>query len=99
MKETIKVRELFGRDIDIDVLDDVCEELYISFVGPIKLTEAGEEKFKEVLDLDIEVREDDAILLISHRDDWEGLLKKSKTLFNSAAGYCSSSNWDKWFQS
>jgi len=50
MKETMEVREFIKRDIDVDVVDDVCESLCIGFVGPQGLTEAGERHFEDALD-------------------------------------------------
>ena len=44
------VRDLLPMDIDIDVIDDVVEDLYVAFCGPMKLTEEGLKEFGEVLD-------------------------------------------------
>lgn len=99
MAETIKLKDFIQQDIDLDIADDVCEELYIGFVGPLNLTQAGKDKFGKLLDLDVEVSEDSALLLLDGREDWQGLLKLAKVLFTAAAGYCSESDWNKWFQS
>lgn len=51
----MKVKDLLPMEIDIDVYDDVCEELGIAFCGPLTLTEAGQEKFSEVLEYEIQM--------------------------------------------
>ncbi|MBP5461938.1 MAG: hypothetical protein J6Y20_07425 [Lachnospiraceae bacterium] len=95
----MKVRDLIQQEIDIDVYDDVCEELGIAFCGPAKLTEAGEKKFADVLELPVEIKRDYAVVGIDDPDDkvWKARLKKAKLLFNSLAGYCSVSDFEKWF--
>ncbi len=86
--------------IDIDVCDDVCEELYIAFCGPMELTESGEKQFGEALDYELEITGDVAIVKIDDDNDdvWGARLEKAKELFYSLAGYCSSDDYDKWFK-
>lgn len=55
----MKIKELLGMDIDVDVYDNVCEELSTAFVGPMYLTEAGKQKFADVLELDVYFGEDE----------------------------------------
>lgn len=100
----MKVRDLLEMEIDIDVVDDVCEELYIAFCGPMKLTEAGQEKFREVLDYKVSLhsRGGGYILATIHVDDdndkvWKRKLRKAIELFHSLAGYCDADDYDKWF--
>lgn len=100
----MKVRDLITQEVDIDVYDDVCEELGIAFCGPLVLTEAGREKFGEVLDYEISLRTgtwcgDIAIVHVDDADEeiWKRRLKKAKEFFYAAAGYCASSDYDKWF--
>lgn len=99
------VKDLLTMEIDIDVVDDVCEELYIAFCGPMKLTEAGQEKFREVLDYKVSLRSHGGgyILAIIHVDDdndkvWKRKLRKAIELFHSLAGYCDADDYDKWFR-
>ena len=102
----MKVRDLIQQEIDIDVYDDVCEELAIAFCGPQELTEEGEKEFAEVLDYEIELNMHsygDMPAAIVHVDDpddavWEARLERAKLFFESAAGYCPCSLWDKWFK-
>lgn len=92
------VRELITQDIDIDVYDDVCEELAIAFCGPLELTECGKQKFAEVLDYELQLNDDCAIVCVDAPEgEWQRRLRKAKQFFNAAAGYCSSDDYDNWF--
>lgn len=96
----MKVKDLLPMEIDVDVVDDVCEELCIAFCGPVKLTEEGQKQFADALELDCELNEDDCICIVNVDDDegvWQKKLKKAKKFFYSAAGYCNCDNFDKWF--
>ena len=101
-KNTIKVRELLKQEIDIDVYDDYTEELGIAFCGPMKLTKEGQEYFKDVLDYDIIVYTNndlqEAVVQVGDYDDAEDRFDKACELFNSMAGYCSDTNYNKWFK-
>lgn len=100
------VRELIQQEIDIDVYDNVCEELAIAFCGPQALTEEGEKEFADIMDYEVEINLHSygnmpaAIILIDDPDDavWEERLKKAKRFFESAAGYCPCSDYDRWFK-
>lgn len=100
----MKVREFITQEIDIDVYDDVCEELGIAFCGPMKLTEAGEKKFAEVLDYEVELvtsgRWTNAIVHVDDNDTkvWKRKLRRAKEFFESMAGYCTVDEWDEWFE-
>ena len=99
MAETMKVAEFLSKSIDVDVTDDVCEELYIAFCGPIELTDAGKEHFSKALTLDITLDCDIAVVHVDGGEgEWQKNLKAAKALFESAAGYCAARNWDKWFK-
>ena len=94
------VRDLITQEIDIDVYDDVCEELGIAFCGPLELTEAGAEKFKEVMDYEVVLNGGEAVVCVDHEDDrvWKHRLRKAKEFFHSAAGYCAADDYDLWFK-
>lgn len=93
----MKISELLKQDIDIDVCDNICEDLYIAFVGPLKLTKEGQERFKNILDVEVEMFDYCAIIKLDE-ENWRSQLDDACTLFHSAAGYCSSSTYDKWFE-
>ena len=94
----MKVREFIKQETDIDVLDDVTEELNLAFVGPLELTAEGEKEFAEVLDLDIKIVDNVAILNVDAPEDaWKPRLRAAKYFFWSAAGYCADEDWHKWF--
>jgi len=95
----MKIREFVKIEQDIDVYDNVVEELGIAFCGPLRLKKAGEEKFAEVLDYDIdsEPKYCTAVVNIDF-DDWKDRLRKAKEFFYAAAGYCTDEEWNKWFK-
>lgn len=99
----MKVREFIQMQIDIDVLDDVCEELCIAFVGPQALTEAGIKEFSEVLDYEVTICTDGggstwALIHVDGPDGvWQDRLEKAKHFFHAAAGYCPVSDYETWF--
>ena len=91
----IRVRDLLDQHLGcVDVVDNYTEELHIAFDMPAKLTEEGLKQFSDVLDLRVELYPD--ICFIDVEDSQEKLDKASK-FFWSIAGYCSQSDWDKWF--
>lgn len=102
----MKVSDLIQQEIDIDVYDDVCEELGIAFCGPLILTEEGEKEFSDVMEYEVEINPHSygnlpaAIVLIDDPDDavWEKRLERAKLFFESAAGYCSCIDFDRWFK-
>ena len=100
-ENTMKVKDLLPMEIDVDVYDDVCEELAIAFCGPIKLTTKGELYFAEVLEYEIDFIKDklygDTVIVHVDSDDWEIRLGKATELFHAMAGYCSVSDYERWF--
>ena len=100
----MKVKDLINLDICIDVVDDVTEELYIAFDGPLTLTEEGRRKFEEVLEFPVDINAHSpmgpvAIIGIDDYEDsvWEARLEKAIEFFESAAGLYSSKEYDSWF--
>ena len=94
----MKVYELFEKEIDIDVYDNVCEELGVAFCGPMELTEEGKKHFAEALNYDVDIVADDVAIVDVDGDDWEDKLFEAIQLFESAAGMCCNSNYEKWFK-
>ena len=90
----MKIRDFIKQDIDIDVCDDYDESCYVAFCGAMGLTEEGEKKFADVLDFDISVYPDIAVINDVEDDEQVGKLGE---LFYSMAGYCSKDEWDRWF--
>lgn len=86
---------------EVDVYDNYTEELAIAYCGT-QLTEAGEKKYADVLEFEIESIQDNiAIIKIDNDTDPEEItekkLKKAIDMFNSMAGYCSQEKYDKYF--
>lgn len=98
-KHQLTVEELLGMEIDVDVYDNVCEELAIAFCGPVELTDAGRERFADALTLHVELTSACAIVDVDGEDGvWQKKLGAAKRLFNAAAGYCSTTSYDRWFK-
>lgn len=95
----MKVKDLITQEIDIDVYDDVCEELGIAFCGPLELTEDGTKEFADVMEYDIEINDDCAIVNVDAPEGvWQKKLKKAKHFFHAAAGYCADDDYRRWFK-
>ena len=96
----IKVKDLLGQSVCMDVYDNVCEELAIAFDGPQKLTEEGKNHFAEVLEYEVMLKYNgaDTVAIVDvDEDDWEDRLERARELFEGMAGYCSMEDYDKWF--
>ena len=106
----MKLKELLKLDIDVDVSDDYADQFedggrwfdsIIAFVGPCKLTEAGQEKYKNIMDLDVDVDESNAIVHIPEDEDekMEEMEKEVMLFFYAAAGYMSEDLYEEYFDS
>ena len=101
MKGTdMTVREFLAMEIDVDVVDDVEERVYIAFCGPCKLTKFGEEKFKDILDCTVTYWEKycQAVINLDKYEDWEHKLDLAELLFVGFAGYIPDSQYKKLFK-
>lgn len=99
----MKVKDLIKMDVDIEIDDNVCQEIGLSFVGPIKLTKEGEEEFKDVLEYEVTLYEDHYWASVKCDDQepeikWLEKFKKTFNFFKACAGYCSIKDYDKWFK-
>lgn len=99
----MKVKEFIKQDVYIDVVDNVCEKLYISFCGPLKLTDEGKAVFETALNLDITVDEENGVAVVDVEDEffpdmWKWKLRKAIDFFCAAAGLCSCEDWNAWFE-
>lgn len=100
----MKVKDLIPMEVDIDVYDSVCDDIGIAYCGPMEITEAGRERFGEVLEYPITLRTYGdfpvAIVQIDSPTDegWEDRLKKAKEFFWSIAGYCADDDFNVWFK-
>lgn len=100
------VKDLLKMEVDIDVYDDVCEELAIAFCGPMELTKEGEETFAEVMNYEVEFNTCSygglpaVIIKVDDPDEdvWNARLENARLFFESAAGYCSCEDYDRWFK-
>ena len=90
----MKVRDLLGKNVDIDCYAD-DDSFGICFCGPLELTDEGYEKFQDVMSLDVVISDDKTEAYVDIPND--EISKKAKEFFYAAAGYCSCSNYDRWF--
>ena len=98
--QRMKLEEMLtGIDFDVDVCDDYADDLYIAFCSPLALTDDGRKEFKDILDLEVIIDDEypEACVLLSDKPNYEHLHRVLKDFLYSAAGYCSDSDWNKWF--
>lgn len=98
----IKIRDFIHESVDIDVCDDYTEQCYIAFCGPMWLTPAGEQEFRDALDIevDIEPGKDLVCILVDRPDEEESEknLAAVTHLFYAMAGYDATvEEYDRWF--
>lgn len=96
----MKVKDLLELELSVDVYDNVCEELGIAFESPVTLTESGKKHFADALELDVYAFRDSEIVIdVDDEDDsvFEKKLSCAKEFFESAAGFCSVSEYNEWF--
>ena len=86
----------------IDVYDNYTEELAVAYCGE-KLTAEGKERFAEVLEMEIEALYDDSVIIAVDQEhgksmaECERRLALAKEMFYGMAGYCSESDFNRWF--
>lgn len=98
----MKVKDLLKMDIDIDVCDDYTEDCYIAYVGVTELTEYGKKEFRRALELECEMYDDIVIIkcyVDGDDDESKKNVKNCTRLFYALAGYCSCTNYRRWFVS
>ena len=99
----MKVKDLISEDIDIDVCDDYDESCWIAKCGAYKLTDAGEQRFRDALDISVVLmlNQKYPIAILECDDEDEDVAQKNvkacRALFFSLAGYCAADDYDKWF--
>ena len=100
-KGRMTIRELMEYEIDIDIANNVTDSLGCCLVCPMKLTEEGEREWGDVLDYVVDVYGDDNYAECIVDDDphikWQTKNRRLESFLLSAAGYCSETDYDKWF--
>ena len=93
----MKVKDLIREDIDIDVCDDYDERCWIAKSGAYRLTDAGEQRFRDALDVEVWMTGSKVPLAVLEcPTDKEA--QACKELFFSLAGYCSDDDYRRWFK-
>lgn len=80
---------------DVDVYGSIVDREGIAHCPTIYLTDEGEETWKDVLNMYIEVEH--RFNTAEIKCDTEEEEDTAFDFFYSVAGYCSSKSWDKWF--
>jgi hypothetical protein len=99
--EELTVRELIGMTVDMDISNNYTDDWFPALSGPISLTEEGEEQWDDVLEMKITVIDCSMAELqidTEDPDECERRLTRARRFFKAQAGYCSESNYDKWFR-
>jgi hypothetical protein len=96
------IRELMSYDIDIDIANNVTDSLGMCLCCPVKLTDEGKYDWHDVLNYVVDVYGDDnyAECIVDDEEPeipWNKKLRRLNNFLNSAAGYCSEENYEKWF--
>lgn len=96
------IRELIGYEIDVDVANNVTDSLDMCLCCPMQLTEEGEEEWGDVMKYVINVYGEDnyAECIVDDEEPkipWNKKLRRLNNFLNSAAGYCSEEDYEKWF--
>lgn len=99
MKKIEKVADLLSMEIDIDVVDDYDERLWIAFCGAVNLTEIGKDVFANALELPIKITAigtpcENAVVHCENSKQ----AREAAYLFESLAGYCTEDEWELWFE-
>lgn len=96
----ILTTETWNKYGDMDVTNDCIDDMACAWCGTT-LTREGEEHFAEALNLEAEIRPvwgyDGISVKINHLEKYGRAWRKTKELFDAMAGYCSESNYAKWF--
>ena len=99
------LRDLLPLEIDIDVYNDVIDDTGIALCGPTKLTDKGEQEFKEALDLPVEILDPDTpyqrvMVMIDDPDEavWKRRRRILRKFLWSAAGYVDEKLFNEWFE-
>ena len=86
-----------GEFEDIDVCDDYDERCYIAFCGGYRLTDEGEQEFADALDIEVIPCGAGGFTWTLHCDTGKQA-RACERLFNSLAGFCGESDFDRWFK-
>lgn len=91
----MKVKDFITMDICVDVYDDVCEACAIAFCGPLIMTNRGRKYWSNILDSDVELMGDNVTAIVHASDENDA--RDIADFFESAAGFCSVEEYERWF--
>ena len=99
------LQEFLDQAKDIDVYDNYTEEVGCAYIGSVKLTAAGKEKYKDILGLPVTMQingyDDYAVVSCEDKDTPDDIIQHRVDLLGnmlySMAGYCSETEYDELF--
>lgn len=93
----MKVKDLIKEKIDIDVIDDYDERCWIAKCGAYKMTDAGEQMFHRVLDINAHIDTSGICPVAILHCETPTEAQECKVFFLSLAGYCTEEDYNRWF--
>ena len=96
-KGRMTIRELLTYDADVDVGNNVTDGLGCALCCPMQVTKEGEAEWGDVLDYVVDVDGAYAECVVDDVERWQSKLSRLNLFLSCAAGYCSDSNYTKWF--
>ena len=99
LEMVMKFTEFLKLNSDTDVSDDYVDEV-VAVCGPVKLTQAGQEEFKALLNLSIDVQPkfSEAVVSLDDLPNCEELSDLLHKFLWYAAGYCSTEEYNRLFE-
>lgn len=101
----MKVEDLITKEADVDIFNDYLDEEIPAFVGPQGLTEAGKQRYKEVLNLEVELDPrpeprwaEIKLGFLTDDDEADRLFEEVSDFFAACAGYISETEYEKYFK-
>ena len=90
----MKLKDFLKEAFDVDVESSFSDDWVIAFIGPVKLTKKAKVKFAAILDNEVHLRGLCGAEIEVEDEDQDEL---AKNLYYAAAGYCSRSDYQKYF--
>lgn len=101
MKKKMTFREFLDLEQDTDIYNDYDEQPGIAVCGPVLLTEEGEKRYADLMDLNVKLI-DYCSAVVSVYDQRDDSWKRKRDLLNefawSAAGYIDDELYQKLFR-
>lgn len=90
----MKLKDFLNEGFDVDVEGSLTDDWCIAFIGPLKLKKDARAKFAAILDNEVHFH---GLARAEIEIDDEEQDELAKELFYAAAGFCSRSDFQKYF--